>query len=150
MISQKPDNIRWPEEETPPPLKQKQTSIPASSWRTWSLWLRVLGVVVALVVGFALLTTPVFLPLPVYLFLVGVVSAGLLRSWGAILVVPVAFGVGIFLSLVFQVGGFNLQGLSASGFEGVGIIVVLGVVPLAIGVAIGITLSKWIERRLQH
>ena len=102
--------------------------------------------------GFAL-AFPI-IPLPVvYLMvplLVGVVSAGLLRSWWAMLIVPVAFSVGFFLSSIFQMGGFNLQNWAASGFEGVDILVILGVVPVAIGIAIGTPIGKKIEQRLQQ
>jgi hypothetical protein len=154
MISQKQNNMHWPEEETPPPLEQKHTATATSSWRGWSLWLRVLGVVVPLVAGFAL-AFPINIPLNVYLLmlvplLVGVVSAGLLRSWWAMLFVPVAFSVGFFLSNIFQMGGFDLQNWAASGFEGVDILVILGVVPIAIGVAIGTPIAKKIEQRLQQ
>ncbi len=152
MISHEQNNICWPEEETEPPLDQKQLSTPAFSWRGWSPWLRVLGVVVPLVVGFAL-AFPIDIPLGVYLLvpvLVGVVSAGLLRSWWAMLIVPVAFSVGFFLSNILQMGGFDLQDWAASGFEGVDILVILGVVPVEIGVAIGTPIGKKIEQRLQQ
>ena len=154
MISHEQNTIRRPEEETAPPLDQKQTSTPASSWRGWSLWLRVLGVVVPLVGGFAL-AFPINIPViqGVYLLmplLVGVVSAGLLRSWWAMLIVPVEFSVGVFLSNIFQMGGIDLQNWAASGFEGVDILVILGVVPIAIGIAIGTPIGKKIEQRLQQ
>lgn len=65
MISQKQKNIHWTEEETRPPLGQKQTSTPASSWQGWSLWLRILGVVVPLVGGFCrAFPIPGDIPLP--------------------------------------------------------------------------------------
>jgi hypothetical protein len=67
------------------------------------------------------------------------------------LIVPVAFSIGFFLSNVFFLGGSILPDVSDPGFvEGTGTLVGLGVVPLAIGVAIGTHLGKWIERRLQH
>ncbi len=152
MISHEQNNIRWPEEEAAPPPDQKHTATSASSWRGWSFWLRVLGVVVPLVGGFAL-AFPIDIPLGMYLLvpvLVGVVSAGLLRSWWAMLIVPVAFSVGFFLSNIFQLGGFDLQNWAASGFEGVDILVILGAVPVAIGVAIGTPIGKKIEQRLQQ
>jgi hypothetical protein len=46
-------------------------------------------------------------------------------------------------------GGFDLQNWAASGFEGVDILVILGVVPIAIGIAIGTPIGKKIEQRLQ-
>jgi hypothetical protein len=154
MISQKQNDMHWPEEETPPPIDQKHISAPSSSWRGWSLWLRVLGVAVPLVGGFAL-AFPIDIPLNMYLLmlvplLVGVASAGLLRSWWAMLIVPIAFSVGFFMSNTFQMSGFDLQNWAASGFEGVDILVFLGVMPVAIGVAIGTPIAKKIEQRLQH
>jgi hypothetical protein len=58
MLSQKQNNMHWPEEETQPSLDQKLTATSDSSWRGWSLWLRVLGVVEALVGPFALTENP--------------------------------------------------------------------------------------------
>jgi hypothetical protein len=147
MISQKQNNIGRPEEEAAPPLDHKQTSTPVSSWRSWSLWLRVLGVVVALVGGFVQFF-PSPLPLGVYFLvplLVGVVSAGLLHSWWAMLVVPVAFSIGAVLSFLFQGMGIDL-----SSPEGVDIFVVFGVVPIVIGTLIGTPIVKKIEQRLQQ
>ncbi len=144
------------EEETPPLADQKQQSPPAPSWRGWSWLFRILGVVVPLVGGFVLSfpnPLPWSLPLDMYLLEpvgVGIVAAGLLRSWWAILVVPIALSMGFFLGNIFQVGGFDLQGWIASGFEGMDILVFLGVVPAAIGVAIGIPLGRRVEQRLQR
>jgi hypothetical protein len=152
MIPQVHNDRIWYEEQTPPPVDQKQKSTSASSWRGWSRLLRVLGVVVPFVGGFTL-SFPNPLPLSVYLLepiLLGIVAAGLLRSWWAMLVVPVALSVGFFLGNIFQMGGFDLHGWAASGFEGVDILVILGVVPVAIGVAIGIPFGKKIEQRLQR
>jgi hypothetical protein len=146
MISQKQNNIGRPEEEAAPSLDQKQTT-PVSSWRGWSLWLRVLGVVVPLVGGFAQFF-PSPLPLGVYFLvplLVGVVSAGLLHSWWAVLVVPVAFSIGAMLSFLFQGMAIDL-----SSPEGVDIVMVFGVVPIAIGTVIGTPIGKKIEQRLQQ
>jgi hypothetical protein len=145
--------MHWTEEETSPPLDQKQPSTPASSWRGWSLWLRVLGVVVAFAGGFAS-----FLPIdvPIYMILMarpilfGMVSGGLLRSWWAMLIVPVAFSLGLFV-LIVAMGGFDLQKMIESGFEGLDLdIPILGVVSVAIGAAIGTPIGKKIEQRLQH
>ena len=155
MLSQKQNNMHWPEQETPPPLEQKHTDTSASAWRGWNLWLRVLGVVVPLAAGFALFF-PIAIPLNVYLFMlvplvVGVASAGMLRSWWAMLIVPVAFSVGFYLSSIFQGGGIVLPNMADPGFvEGMLILVILGVAPIAIGVAIGTPIGKKIEQRLQQ
>ncbi len=69
----------------------------------WSPWLRVLGVVVALGAPFtlALLEIPDSNVYPLLTILVGVVSAGLLRSWWSLLIVPAAFSLGLSLYLGF-------------------------------------------------
>jgi hypothetical protein len=68
VLSQRQNNIHWPEEEKPPSLDQKQTVTSASSWRGWSLWLRILGGVVALGAGFAF-PFPINIPIPLEVFL---------------------------------------------------------------------------------
>jgi hypothetical protein len=137
MLSQQQNNMHLPEEETPPPLDQKHTATSASSWRGWSLWLRVLGVIVALVAPFALAFDLAIL----LLVLLGALSAGLLRSWWAMLIIPVAFSVGFFLSNIFEmVGGIDLPWVFPN-FEGLDIFWVF-IVPLAIGAAIGILIGK--------
>jgi hypothetical protein len=141
--------MHWPEEETPPPLDQKHTATVASSWRGWSLWLRVLGVVVALVGPFALalLQTPdeaswyLFLLLVV---LVGFVSAAILRSWWAILIIPVAFGLGFSLSESFTYG-FDQFVPNLLSY-----ITLFFMLLVEIGVLIGTPIGKKIEQRLQH
>jgi hypothetical protein len=153
MIPQVHNDIIWHEEETAPPLDQKQESTSASSWRGWSLWLRVLGVVVAFVGGIAsFLPIPIDVPIYVVLMappiLFGMVSAGLLRSRWAILIVPVAFSLGFFV-LTVATGGFDLQKMIESGFEGLDFLI-LGVVAVLIGVAIGTPIGKRIEQRLRR
>lgn len=150
MIPQEQMETKQSEVQAPLPIEE------TPFWRTWSFWLRVLGVIVALGAGFALafpISLPIEIPLVVFLLvpvLVGVVSAGLLRSWWAMLVVPIAYSVSFFLSNILQTGGFDFQSWAASNFEGVDILLALNVVPLAIGVAIGTSLGKRIERRLQR
>jgi len=86
MLSQQQKSTHEPEEETPP-LDKEQPSAPVSSWQGWSPWLRVLGVIVALMGPFAwaLLFLEVFQSLNVLaaliLLMVEGVSAGLMRSW---------------------------------------------------------------------
>jgi hypothetical protein len=64
------------------------------------------------------------------------------------LIVPVVFGVGLFLSNVIAQGGIDLVAWAASGFEGVDVFVVILLTPLAIGAVIGVALSKWVLPRL--
>ncbi len=144
MISQKQNNFNWPEEETPPTPNQEQIAPAASSWQGWSLWLRILGVVVALVgnVVLFLLGTQDFQSLSILLLvLVGGVSAGLIRSWWSLLIVPVAFVVG--------------DSLIGSGFAGffsnlLSELTLIFTAFVEIGVAIGTPIGKWIEQRLRH
>lgn len=153
MISQKQNNIRWTEEETVPPLDQKPPATPASSWRGWSLWLRVLGVIVPMVASFACSFIDLSLLTMGIPFLLGVVSAGLLRSWWAILIVPVAFSVGLFLSSIFLGEGILLSSMANPVFAGgpaFAFLAVFGVVPLVIGAAISTPISIKIEEWLQR
>jgi hypothetical protein len=153
MISQKQNNIHWTEEETVPPLDQKPASTPASSWRGWSLWLRVLGVIVPLVASFACSFIDLSLLTMGIPFLLGVVSAGLLRSWWSILIVPVAFSMGLFLSSIFLGDGIFLSSMANPVFAGkpaYAFLAVFGVVPVAIGAAIGTPISMKIEQLLQQ
>ena len=157
MISQQRQNIHVPEEETSPPLDQKQPSAPTFSWRDWSLWLRVLGVVVALMGPFtwALLFLQVFQFLDVLaaliLLLVEVVSAGLIRSWWSLLIVPVLFCMGLILH-TFLTGGltnvFHLL-LWITTFEGLASFFIW-VVPIIFSAAVGTSIGQMIEKRLRH
>jgi hypothetical protein len=155
MISQQQNNIHVTEEETPPPYDQIQPSTPTLSWRSWSFWLRVIGVILAFAGFYEGIELGEFsMPLLgdwwafgglISLILVGVVSAALIRSWWSLLIVPVAFGVGGFLlQLITHTFGspeFSLALLSPLMF-------MLFFVEL--GVTIGTTIGNWIEQRLQH
>ena len=64
-----------------------------------------------LVGGFAF-SFPNPLPLAVVVLepiLIGFVAAALLRSWWAMLIVPVGLSAGFFLGNIFQMGGLDLQ-----------------------------------------
>ena len=83
--------------------------------------------------------------------LVGVVSACLLRSWWAMLIIPVAFSVGAFLGFALTIGGFDQMNIGTSGFfEGAVFVGILGILPVEVIVAIGIPLGKKIEQRLHQ
>lgn len=134
--------------------EQTQSVAPTSSWRGWDLWLRLLGVAIA-VVGGVVLSLPTAVPLAVALVLplvVGVVSAALVRSWWALLIVPVAFRVGFLLVGIPLAGGFDVLARSSSegAIEVVTILYGLQVVPVALGIAIGTPLGKKLEQRLHH
>jgi len=137
-------------------ITQEQTpsATPTSAWRGWDRWLRLLGVAVS-VGGGMVLSLPTAVPLAVALVLpliVGVVSAALLRSWWALLIVPVAFRVGFLLVGIPLAGVFDV--LARSSSEGIvevfTILYGLQLVPVALGIAIGTPIGKKLEQRLQH
>jgi hypothetical protein len=84
--------------------------------------------------------------------LVGVVSASLVRSWWALLIVPVAFRVGFLLVGIPLAGGFDVLARSSSegAVEVFTILYGLQLVPVALGTAIGVPVGKKLEQRLQH
>ena len=152
MISQQQNNIHMPEEETAPSLEQKQPSAPTSSWRSWSLWLRRLGVVMPLVCGIGIFIWSSAWTIVIVPF-IGFVSACLFRSWWAMLIVPAVFIVGLIPGLAIIFGGFeNLYSqISALADPGLfWLVVFIGVVPFEICVAIGTPIGKWIEKRVRH
>jgi hypothetical protein len=150
MISQQSKSRHWPEEETAPPHAHNQQATAAASWRGWSRWLGILGVVMPLVVGvicsFIDLSYILVMWFP---FLLGIVSAALFRSWWAVLVVPIALSLGTLLGIILRDGG--LPNIASPGFvQGVTLLVLFGVVPMIIGAAIGAPLGKQIERLLRQ
>jgi hypothetical protein len=152
MLSQQQNDIHVSEEETPPPHAQKQPSAPTFSWRSWSPWLRILGVVVPLVTGFALAVSPPLYTLGMLIPpLIAIASGVLLRTWWAMLIVPVAFSVAFFLGYALSVGGFDHMHIGTSGFaDGLDFVAILVVLPMAICVAIGTPLGKLIEKEQRH
>jgi len=134
--------------------EQTQSVAPTSAWRGWDRWLRLLGVAVS-VVGGVVLSLPTAVPLAVALVLplvVGVVSAALLRSWWALLIVPVAFRVGFLLVGIPLAGAFDVLASSSSegAVEVFTILYGLQLVPVALGIALGTLIGKKLEQRLQH
>jgi len=137
-------------------ITQEQTpsATPTSAWRGWDRWLRLLGVAVS-VGGGMVLSLPTAVPLAVALVLpliVGVVSAALLRSWWALLIVPVAFRVGFLLVGISLAGAFDVLARSSSEgtLEIFTILYGLQLVPVALGIALGTPIGKQLEQRLQH
>ncbi len=134
-------------------ISQEQTpsATPTSSWRGWDRWLRLLGVAVS-VGGGVVLSLPTAVPLAVVLvmpFVVGVVSAALLRSWWALLIVPVAFRVGFVLISIPLAGGFDVLARSSTEgtIESLGILYGLQLVPVALGIAMGTPIGKKLEQK---
>jgi len=137
-------------------ISQEQTpsAIPTSSWRGWDRWLLLLGVAVS-VAGGVLCSLPTAVPLAVALvlpLLVGVVSAALVRSWWALLIVPVAFRIGFLLIGIPLAGAFDVLARSSSEgtVEVFTILYGLQLVPVALGIALGIPIGKKLEQRLQQ
>ena len=138
--------------ETSPEERPRAASI--LPWRGWDLWLRILGVALA-VLGGIVCSLPTHVPMALYLLLplvVGVVSAALLRSWWAILIVPVAFRVGFLLVGIPLAGAFDSLALGSSEATVEVFLTLYGLqlVPVAIGMAIGIPTGKEIGRRLHQ
>jgi hypothetical protein len=134
--------------------EQTQSAIPTSSWRGWDRWLRLLGVAVS-VGGGVVLSLPTAVQLAVVLvlpFVVGVVSAALIRSWWALLIVPVAFRVGFLLVGIPLASIFDVLARSSSEgtVEVFTILYGLQLVPVALGIAIGTLIGKKLEQRLQQ
>lgn len=84
------------------------------------------------------------------LVLWGALLATLLRSWSAILVLPVVFSIGIFLGTVIEGGGFNLQAWLPTAAEAAFLVVIFCDLPLMLGIALGTPLGKFIEQKLGH
>ena len=125
-----------------------------SAWRGWDRWLRLFGVAVSVGGGVAL-SLPTAVPLAVVLtlpLLVGVVSAALVRSWWALLIVPVAFRVGFVLIGLPLAGGFDVLARSSpeGAIEVFTILYGLQLVPVAIGIALGTPIGKQLDQRLHH
>ncbi len=154
MISHQHRNFHRHEEETLPSPYEEQTAPAVSSGRGWSLWLRVLGVIVALMGPFtwAVLFLQVFQSLNVLaaliLLLVEFGSAGLIRSWWSLLIVPVLFCLDRIL-YAFLTGGLtnvldllpwitNIEGL-ASFF--------IWFVPIVFSAAIGTSIGMLLEEQ---
>lgn len=139
---------------SPAPLAGPMSTVPSPSlWRGWSLLLRLLGIAIAFVGGpifLWLITTAGDARIPVNdalqiggFLLLGVVAAAPLRWWWAILIVPIAFDVGFIASLF-------AQNIPLGGLLGIGIIVVLYDLPLALGAALSTLVGLGIEKRLRR
>ena len=114
-------------------------------WRGWAPQLHLLGValpfVVALVCSYVDLSILLLAWPP---FLVGVVGAAILRSWWALLAIPLALVIGILPSVVLGSDGLHL---TDPGFiAGMALFVVLALVPVTAGAAIGVPLGHELEQ----
>jgi streptogramin lyase len=137
-----------PGEQAPSQIEEKQTLTPVEERRRMTLLVRILGVEVALLSGFLLWATLDWSFL--LMFLGAFAGALLLRSWWALLIVPVAFAIGMTLGAVLlplmQGGWPALQDRIAEGFEPLDVLLVIGpwlvLLSAAGGTAVGVALSK--------
>jgi hypothetical protein len=144
MMSQQQNDIHVTEEGTPPLHDQQQPSEPA--WKSWSFWFRVIGVVLTFV-GYYVIDQWIVSNSSWYiapLILVGVVGAGLTRSWWSLLVVAVAFSLWFFSS---PFGSFVGSGETNVLIVGAWLFILM---LLEIGAVGGTFIGKWIEEWLRH
>jgi hypothetical protein len=87
--------------------------------------------------------------LPWATFLLGVISAALLRSWWALLIVPIAIAIGTLPKIIFISHG--LPDPTSPGFiAGAILFLLVGLFPSTIGAAIGVPLRHELERESGH
>jgi hypothetical protein len=116
------------------------------SARAWTPRPNRLGIAIPFVVSLVCALSDLsILFLPWLTFLLGVASATLLRSWRALLVVPVALTIGALPGIIVSAHG--LPDATAPGFiAGVVLFVLLGLISATIGAAIGVPLGRELER----
>ncbi len=154
MFSQQQKSTHVPKEETSHSPHQEQTAPTVSSRRSWSPWLRVLGVVVALIGPFAwallFLQVLQFLDVPaaMILLLEEGVSAWLIRSWWSLLIIPVLFCLSVILDAFLTGGLMNVLNLLPwiTNFQGLAGFFIW-VVPIVFSAAAGTFIGKTIEER---
>jgi hypothetical protein len=135
-----------------PPVEKKQWLMPEEEWHRTNILLLILGIEIPLLGGFWVWNN---YPWYYVMFLSVAIGALLLRSWWAILIVPVVFAIGVTLGILllpFLQGGWPaLQASLGSGMvEGLEFLLFLGtpavIVLATLGAAIGVGLGKWLKR----
>jgi hypothetical protein len=119
-------------------------------WPQTKLLLLILGIEIPLIGGFWVWNND---PWYYALFLTVPLGALLLRSWWALLIVPVVFAIGIALGILLlpllQGGWSAVQDRLESGLEGVDILLFMGTPAIigltALGAALGVGLDKWMQ-----
>jgi hypothetical protein len=149
MIPDLQRNFTTPEVPASPPLPPIPPSVPASDWRGWSLLLRLLGVAVAFMGGICLVSIGGIWVLPLWAALFGSIAAVLLRSWWALLMVPVMPIAGYFAAIMLF-GGFDLQYWVTHGFQDAYFLVFFPVIPSLLGAAVGTAIGKAIARHRRY
>ena len=84
--------------------------------------------------------------------LVGLVSGVFLRSWWSLAIVPLALSVGVLLLIPLEILLQGVRTLEGTATETLGMLLLFGALPAAVGAAIGTyyhqTLSPWLEQWL--
>jgi hypothetical protein len=116
------------------------------SLRTLPPWLSLAGVAVPFVVGFVCASIDLsLLLLPWVWLLIGVAGGALLRSWWALLLVPLALAIGTLPKISVMSSG--IPDITGPGFvAGFVLFLLLALVPAAIGAAIGVPLRHELQR----
>jgi hypothetical protein len=136
------------------PVNKKGWGVRKKEWR-WRIWLAILGIEIPLIGGFWVWNND---PWYYVLFLSVPLGAVLLRSWWALLIVPVVFAIGIALGILllpFLQGGWPaVQNRLEGGLEGVDILLFLGTPAIigltALGTALGVVWGKGIKHSREH
>ncbi|HET8913329.1 MAG TPA: hypothetical protein VFN23_17775 [Ktedonobacteraceae bacterium] len=134
-------------------FQEYSKQMPEEEWQRTNLLLVILGIEVPLIGGFWVWNN---YPWSNIMFLSVATGAFLLRSWWAMLIVPVVFAVGVALGILllpFIQGGWPaLQAILGSGMvEGMDFLLFLGtpaaIVLTAFGAGLGVGLNRLIKRR---
>jgi protein-S-isoprenylcysteine O-methyltransferase Ste14 len=133
------------------PIENPWWVIREEDWAPTKMLLLILGIEIPLIGGFWVWNND---PWYYGLFLTVLLGALLLRSWWALLIVPVVLAIGIALGILLppllQGGQSALQERLESGLEGVDILLVLGtpavLVLAAFGTVFGVFLGKGMAR----
>lgn len=144
------------------PIDRPPVVPPARTGQSWTWFLYLLGFVLAIGGGMAMIYAfhtfwwnaegvPIF---PDWLALAAIpgsvvlamAAAALLRSWWAVLIVPIAFFIGGQLALLIA-GGFDVRQWSGAFLTVSFSVLVFTLPPAIVGVAIGAPIGKWVARR---
>jgi hypothetical protein len=117
------------------------TRIPRGSWTPQR---RLVGVALVFVVALVCAKVDLSILLLAWLpFLLGVAGAAILRSWRALLEIPLALAIGTLLSSILSDG---LHPTDPGFIAGTALFVLLALVPATIGAAIGVPLGHELEQ----
>ena len=113
-------------------------------WRRWATQPHLLGVSLPFLVALVCSSIDLSILLLAWLpFLLGVAGAAILRSWRALLEIPLALAIGTLLSSVLTDG---LHPTDPGFIAGTTLFLLLALVPATIGAAIGVPLGHELEQ----